>query len=228
MVSLAPFSFPQGLHSRSPDTSRGGRERAKRFVREEKVLSQVKIANRALGLLGANRIVSIADNSLEAKSIANVWDDTLKSVLSEAPWGFAIESKMLNKVDRQGAWSPYGVLSFFQLPSDLVKITAYSNNSAYIKRRGNFLAANVTELGIEYVYFMKDTTQFPIKFVEALACKLAADICYDLTNSDSKAMGLLELYNGQYLPAALTENAREGSQDNIIADEWVNSMHGGG
>jgi len=191
-------------------------------------LSQVKIANRALALLGAKKINSIGDNSLEAKSIANMWDDTLKSVLSEAAWGFATESKMLNRVDRQGAWSAHGVLSFFQLPSDVVKITAYSNNSAYIKRRGNFLAASTTELGIEYVYFMKDTTKFPIKFVEALACKLAADICYDITNSDSKTMGLLELYNGQYLPAALTENAREGSQDSIIADEWVNSMYGRG
>ena len=61
-------------------------------------MSQVSIVNRALALLGANKIVNMSDNTEEAKAASNVYDDSLKSILAECPWSFALKRANLNRI----------------------------------------------------------------------------------------------------------------------------------
>ena len=62
-------------------------------------MSKVSHANKALTLLGANRIVNLSDDTLEAKSINAVFDQTLKSILSETCWSFATKRTLLNRLE---------------------------------------------------------------------------------------------------------------------------------
>lgn len=187
-------------------------------------MSEVVIINKALSLLGATRIASLSDDSLEAQSANNIYNESLKSILSECAWKFATKRVLLPKVNKQPAWVKNGMKNYFQLPSDLVAIVELSEPNAIWEVEGEMILTNAETLGIEYVYFLTDTSKYPAYFIDAFACKLAADMCYELTNSNEKTMTLLELYKGEYLPIAKTKNSREGSAPMVRDDAWLNSI----
>ena len=190
-------------------------------------MSKTLIVNKALSHLGANKITSLSDGSFESQCANNLYEDSLRSVLSECCWKFATKRVMLNKIDKCSAWPEYGMFNYFQLPSDLIKLFDVKDKTALWDREGETILANTDSFGIKYVYLCDDTTQYPQYFIDAFACKLASDMCYDITNSNEKTMNLLELYKGEFLPIAKTKNAREASSPQIIDDYWVNSIYGG-
>lgn len=189
-------------------------------------MSKVTIVNKALTYLGANRITSLTDDTLEAKSASNMYEDSLRSILSECGWKFATKRVLLNKLDEEPAWQENGMANYFQLPSDCVEIFGVMNEEAVWEREAKKIIANQSEFGIKYVYFCDDTTLYPSYFIDAFAIKLAADMCYEITNSEAKTEALLELYKGEFLPMARTKNAREASRPQVKDDHWVTSVVG--
>ena len=190
-------------------------------------MSEVLIINKALSLLGANRIASLKESSLEAQSASNVYSESLKSILTECAWKFATKRVLLPKVEKIPAWTKHGMRNYFQMPSDLVAIVEVSDPNARWEVEGELILTDVETFGIEYVYNLTDTSKYPAYFIDAFACKLAADMCYELTNSNEKTMTLLDLYKGEYLPIAKTKNARAGSAPMVRDDAWVSSIYGG-
>lgn len=190
-------------------------------------MSEVLIINKALSLLGANRIASLKESSLEAQSASNVYSESLKSILTECAWKFATKRVLLSKVEKTPAWTKHGMRNYFQMPSDLVAIVEVSDPNARWEVEGELILTNIETFGIEYVYNLTDTSKYPAYFIDAFACKLAADMCYELTNSNEKTMTLLDLYKGEYLPIAKSKNARAGSAPMVRDDAWVNSIYGG-
>lgn len=190
-------------------------------------MSEVVIVNKALSLLGATRIAALSDSSLEAQSANNVYNESLKSILTECAWKFASKRVLLAKVEKAPAWTKHGMRNYFQLPSDLVAIVEISDPNARWEVEGQMILTDADTLGIEYIYFLTDTSKYPAYFIDAFACKLAADMCYELTNSNEKTMTLLELYKGEYLPIAKTKNARCGSAPMVRDDAWVNTIFRG-
>jgi len=189
-------------------------------------MSKVQIVNKALTYLGANRITSLSDETLEAQSASNMYEDSLRSILSECCWKFATKRVLLNKLNEEPAYIENGMAYYFQLPSDLVEIFGVMNDEAVWDREAKKIISNQSEFGIKYVYFCDDTTLYPSYFVDAFAIKLAADMCYELTNSEAKTEALLELYKGEFLPLARTKNAREASSPQIKDGHWVTSVVG--
>lgn len=189
-------------------------------------MSKVQIVNKALTYLGANRITSLSDETLEAQSASNMYEDSLRSILSECCWKFATKRVLLNKLNEEPAYIENGMAHYFQLPSDLVEIFGVMNDEAVWDREAKKIISNQSEFGIKYVYFCDDTTLYPSYFVDAFAIKLAADMCYELTNSEAKTEALLELYKGEFLPLARTKNAREASSPQIKDGHWVTSVVG--
>ena len=93
-------------------------------------MSEVSIVNKALSYLGANRITSLSDKTLEAQSASNLYDDSLRSVLIECDWRFAIKRARLNKVEKTPVW---GEGNYFQLPSDFIALFGVNNNDPFVK-----------------------------------------------------------------------------------------------
>ena len=196
------------------------------LLKKGKIMSKVSIVNKALGYLGANRITSLSDGSFEAKCASNYYNDSLRSVLSECGWKFALDMVMLTKLDETPAWVEDGKENYFQLPPDLIEIFGIMDNSAIWERIGEKILTNAKSFGIKYVYFCDDTTKYPQYFIDAFACKLASDMCYDITNSNEKTMTLLELYKGEFLPIAKSKNAKAASRQQVEDSYWVNSVRG--
>lgn len=190
-------------------------------------MSKVSIVNRALTFLGANRITSLSDGTLEAQCASNIYDESLKSVLAECDWKFATKRTVLNRLAVTPAWNDKGMKYAFQLPSDFIAVFGVMDPHAVWDIEGDTLLSNAPAFGIKYVFFCTDANKYPAFFVDAFACKLAADMCYEITNSNEKAFSLLELYKGEYLPVARTKNSRECSTPKINDSEWVHSIVGG-
>lgn len=190
-------------------------------------MSQTSIINKALSLLGATRIASLSDNSIEAQCAGNVYNDSLRSILTECNWRFATKKVMLPKLDKEPAWVKNGMRYYFQLPSDVVIISDIAEMNAEWEIEGDTILADTPTFGIEYVAFVTDSSKYPAYFEDAFVCKLASDMCYEITNSNEKTMSLLELYKGEYLPLAKTKNARGGSAPQVTDDLWTNSLYGG-
>lgn len=184
-------------------------------------MSKLEIINKALGLLGANTIKTIEDHTLEAEAARKMYQPSLDSVLAETDWTFAIKRELLTLSDKQAAW---GGGNYFELPSDLIKIVDVMNAHTFWRREGNYIFTHESEFGLVYVARCIDPTFYPSYFIDALAAKLAAEMCYLLTNSMEKTLGLIDLYEGQYLPNAKTKNAREKSSPRANDSYWVNSI----
>ena len=183
-------------------------------------MSKFEIANKALGILGANQIKTWEDKTLEAEAVRKMYQPALDSVLAESDWTFAIKRTLLELSEKKPAW---GEGNYFELPADLIKIVDVMNRNVRWIREGNFIFTHASEFGLIYVARCVDATYYPSYFIDALASKLAVDMCYLLTNSTEKTSFLIELYEGQYLPIAKTKNAREKSSPVIEDSFWVNS-----
>lgn len=182
-------------------------------------MSKLEIMNKALGMLGANQIRTLEDNTLEAKAAVKMYPSALDSILAETDWTFAIRRIMLPKSEKTPAW---GEGNYFELPADLIKIVDVMNRDVKWQREGNYIFTSASEFGLVYVTRCVDATLYPPYFVDALAAKLAADMCYLLTNSTEKTSILIELYKGEYLPIAKTMSAREKSHPIAEDSYWVN------
>ena len=183
-------------------------------------MSKLDIMNKALGMLGANQIYNIDDDTLEAKAARKMYQSSLDSVLAETDWTFAIKRSLLTLSDKEPAW---GEGNYFELPSDLIKIVDVMDRNHKWIREGNYIFSRASEFGLVYVARCVDATFYPSYFIDALACKLAVEMCYLLTNSTEKTNVLIDLYRGEYLPIAKTKNAREKSNPIIEDSFWVNS-----
>ena len=184
-------------------------------------MSKVSIVNRALALLGANRITNLTDETREAKVVNNMYEGSLKSILCECCWNFATKRRMLNMVSDTPSW---GGGNMFQLPADMIRLFEVSTSEPYTIE-GNKLITVAKEIGIKYTYLNNDDSIYPPYFEDAFVYKLAHDICYDLTNSASRSNELLDMYEGHYLPVAKSKNARDKSPVQVKDSDWVNSVY---
>lgn len=183
-------------------------------------MSQVSIANRALAYIGANKITSLNDGTEEAKAVSNVYSDSLRSILAEAPWVFALKRSLLNKVQ---ITPPWGTGHYFAVPADMVRIFGTMTNSEW-KQEGKYILSDTDQFGIIYTYKETDDALYSPSFVDAFAVRLAADVAYDLTNSSSKQMELIQYYKSEMLPVARSINAQSRSAAKVRDSLWVDAI----
>lgn len=187
---------------------------------------KVTIVNRALSLLGAEPITALTEGTPEADIANRMYDESRRAILSETLWNFAKKRVLLNEIDEDPAWQLDQVRNIFQLPSDIIRIFGISDRNAIWLIEQDRLLANVNEIGIIYVFNLEDTTKFSASFTDAFADKLAADMCYQVINSNTEAKLLLEKYDGVSLPKAMTENSQEGTPPEILDDLWTLAKYG--
>jgi hypothetical protein len=187
---------------------------------------KVTIVNRALSLLGAEPITALTDNTPEAQIASRMYDESRKSILSEAPWTFALKRDELNQTTDTVEWYENQENYIFQLPSDIIRIWRINADSVNWRIEQEYLICDSDEVGILYVFDQTDTTKYSSAFVDAFSDKLAADMCYAIINSNTEAKMLLEKYEGQSLPKATAINAQTGTPREIDDNLWSLAKYG--
>ena len=195
--------------------------------------SQVEIANRALTKLGAARIISFGDDNKQARSVNSMFDVVRDAELRAHLWSFTIKRSSLPSLTTTPDW---GYDYEYQLPSDCLRLlevndiypgpnlSDYRNSSTqeYVIEGRKILTSEAAPLKIRYVSRVVDTTQWDATFVEAFACRLALEMCEDLTQSNTKKELLMSDY-GRAIMMAVRANAIELPPKDLPDDSWAMS-----
>ena len=189
-------------------------------------ISRTEIVNKALTLVGANPIVSIDDDTQNARVVNRVYEISLKSILSETAWTFALRRKLLAQVADTLEWYDPGETYVYQRPNEYIRIFRANNPNTIWREAGEFVISDVSDLGVEYVHYLNTPSKYPPSFVEAFVDKLCSDIAFMILNSKSVAETFLEKYEKVSLSKALAENAQIGTPHYQKDDAWELAKRG--
>jgi hypothetical protein len=184
--------------------------------------SEVDICNRALQKLGAKRITALSDDSVNARACNSAYSHVRDAELRAHPWNFAIARAELAADATAPDW---GRANAYQLPSNfLCMVNDYpednDNSKDWVIEGRKILTDDSDPIYIRYIKKETDTSQFDSLFVEALATKLAFELCEEITQSNTKKEGLRQDYE-QVIRNARRMNAIEKVSSEPPEDTWV-------
>lgn len=186
--------------------------------------SATEIVNSALAKLGAGRIISLDDNNEQAKITKQQYEALKLDLLGSHPWNFAIKQTTLNK----SATAP--VMDYtakYPLPRDYIRLLNVDlpKNTSW-KVEGKFLFTYMSDSTVNIRYISKEIMEgdFTPMFAEVLALKIAADVCYSLTQSTTLAEAMLAKYE-RALRTARSFDGQESQGDRVYADNWLNARY---
>jgi hypothetical protein len=193
--------------------------------------SVVDVANRALTKLGSARIVSLSDDNKQARSIASCFYTLLDAELRQNRWTFAIKRAELPALSDAPT---FGYDYQYALPADFLRLDMINDMFPSVSL-DNYISSEVADYAIEnkmiltnlsaplkirYGASVDDPNQWDSLFIEALACRLAAEICEDLTQSSGKRTQAWQEYK-QALQAGKRANAIERPPSQLPDDTWI-------
>ena len=161
--------------------------------------TSLKIASRALILIGADAITAFDDGSTEATIATNMYEDVCRTALTNTRWRFATNQATLNLLSS----APTGRYEkAYQIPSDSLMIHAVTVNDNVIDYQtyGDKIYADTstTDSLIADYTFRVGEDKFPSYFILALEYSLAsvfatsiardANLANLMTNAASNAM----------------------------------------
>lgn len=184
--------------------------------------STVDICNRALQKLGAERIISLTQNSTSARACNLAYESVRDAELRAHAWNFAIKRVQLAA---DAAAPSYGYDYAYTLPSDCLRLLPNDHNEGVYPRdwkvEGRKILTNESApLKIRYIRRITDTTQYDATFVEALASRMAIEMCEELTQSNSKRQLAQDEYRAA-IREARKMNAFENPPVEQQTDDWL-------
>lgn len=194
------------------------------------MLTETDIANIALARLSDDPIVDIGENSDRAKAVRSVWPVVLKTFLTAHEWSFA------KKFDRPARLNlpvndPIPYAYAFAVPEDMLKIRGvYMPHfilgmgisrparpevmyevMRYADSRRMAIFTNADDVVVEYTSNATLLDDFSPDAVDALACKLAAELCLNLKNASARAQEMIQRYQFA-LEAAMRNDVKSTEQ----------------
>jgi len=197
--------------------------------------SQVDIANYALNLLGASNISSFDENSKAGRLVNQFYEGTRDSVFRSHPWNCLIRRAELAQETDTPAFgyayqyalptNPYclrvlefsnGTLSY---PQD--NMTSNSGGPVFAIEGGKLLTDGGT-VRIRYVAKITDPQEYDVSLTQVIAARLAANIGYAITGSNSIVQMMYAKYDEEIKEARLND-ATEGAPQRLEASDFIES-----
>ena len=154
--------------------------------------SIVDIANKGLTYLGANAITALTDDTVEGRAINRIHEQSRQYCLRDHPWNFAM-TRVALAADTTEEWAVEG---------------------------RNIVSDAAAPLNILYIADITDTSIYDAKFTEAYAMRLASDVAYEITSSQTVVASASAAY------ATLIQEARlVDAQETTSASEdtWLSA-----
>jgi hypothetical protein len=187
-------------------------------------MTSIEIANRAMDLLGTENLVSLSDNTKEARIFNRNYDLCRKSVLSMHPWNFATKRVILSTLD---ATPPaFDFVNRFALPLDYIRATIMTFDIDDWRFEDNFIVTDNTTVSMGYVYDVTDVNKFSPMFTDCLAGYIAIWCCNSITQSNDLKKDLQENFWKNALRLAKFLDSIEDPKKEIDPDVWMRSRVG--
>lgn len=183
--------------------------------------SNVQIANWALAKIGADTITSFTEDSKEARAVNLLYDIVRDTVLRDHSWNFATKRATLASLVSTPDW---GYAYEYQLPVDCLRIIGVQDDLIAYKIEGRKLVTDNADINIKYVYRVTDPNEFSPNFIDAFVTRLSAELSYLITQSNTVAGQMFDLYDKR-LKEAKTLDAKEETPDQIQITPWLDARN---
>ena len=183
-------------------------------------ISEVSICNQALMNLGANPIISLDDDTTEAK-ICKVFYEPIRNVLLETNnWTFTIQWLTL----AQAASPPLSEFAnAFPLPVNASRVLFVGENYERPNRKwqveGNNIVTDETTCKAQVVILETDPNKYSAAFIQALVARLSADMAIAITNSRSLYETHMQIFGMKLQEAISTDNLQ--GKTRRIRSRWL-------
>lgn len=157
--------------------------------------SVVAICNRALQIIGTtDRITALDEGSALSKPCDTAYVVTRDTEQQKYFWKFC-KTRVSLAADTV-APSTTEFSTQYTIPADCLRIIHPDEVENDWQIEGTKILTNDDTTGIElhYIKRVEDPALFPPLFVEALACRLAYNICEQITNSTTKQRDAMDRY----------------------------------
>lgn len=197
--------------------------------------STVQIWNQALTKLGAERITDLLDNTRNAQVMNAIYEVKRDAELAAHPWTFAIKRASIPASSTAPA---FGWLRSFPLPADFLRLVQVGEYYTFYDSDGGELFQVETDpatgglavltdaaspLLIRYVYRVTNSGLYSALFVEAFACRLAAEGAEAITQNLSKREQAWK-ERGQAIATARRTNAIEQPPQRQPDLSWARAL----
>jgi hypothetical protein len=180
--------------------------------------SVVDCCNSALQRVGATTILSLSDNSPEARACSVAYDSNRRDELRKHTWNFAIKRAVLAPDSTAPA---FDFKYAFTLPSDCLRVLRPATADLDWQIEGRKILTNdSTTLNLRYVADIEDAAQWDPSFYNVVSTSLAVDIVERLTQSNVKKSALITDYKDA-IGDAKRIDAIESGPDEAAEDDWL-------
>ena len=185
--------------------------------------SAIDIASRALVLIGAEPITSFDSSSTEALVATNMYEDTVRAMLSTARWRFATEQSVLNQLSDV----PTGRFDIaHQLPSNLLVLHGVTVNDNLIEFTvyGDKVFSDTTSSDtlVADFTFRADEVDFPSYFSLALQYSLASIFATSIARDD-RLMQIMETKANQLMAKARNIDAQQQTTRKLVTSRFISN-----
>ena len=185
--------------------------------------SAIDIASRALVLIGAEPITSFDSSSTEALVATNMYEDTVRAMLSTARWRFATEQAVLSQL----LDVPTGRFDIaHQLPANLLVLHGVTINDNLIDFTvyGDkvFSDSTTSDTLVADFTFRADEVDFPSYFSLALQYSLASIFATSIARDD-RLMQLMETKANQLMAKARNIDAQQQTTRKLVTSRFISN-----
>ncbi len=183
-------------------------------------ISDVGIVNSALIKLGVQKITTLADNTRQAIIMNEQYSKLRDALLYDHPWNFSM--KWFTLTNNLAVHSHPDFTYEMALPATYLRVWKLEYaDEPYEVLDGKFYCNSET-IKAKIIQQITDPTKFTAGFAEALACKLAADTCYALVQSNSLKNTFIQEMMA-YIPTVRSADAQENPPDAFQQDVFLNA-----
>jgi len=189
--------------------------------------STVEICNGALNQLGATTILSLTEDSKNARLCNQRYTQVRDGVFRSHPWNCLQKRIELAADTTAPAW---GFSFAYTLPSDCLRLLRILDYDYNYKVEGRKILSNTSSMKILYVSRVTDANEYDELLRETLSAALGADIAFGVTSNNQTAQNMYQLFqdklkDARFVDSTEGQNVEQdlGMTDVIDAGTFINS-----
>lgn len=193
--------------------------------------SEVSIVNVGLTLIGEPRIVSLSDDTKQAREANAIWEHTRDALLAAHNWNFA-RTRVQLPADVDAPLFDYA--KRYTLPVDCLRVVRVGDHyvgadltdyrgyavEEYAIENGGILTNMSAPLNVIYIKKTLDYRAYAPVFAMALGAKMGENLCEPLNQSAAKKDRAIVAFRDA-MKEAIRSNAIELPPTKLADDEWV-------
>ena len=189
--------------------------------------SIVDICNGALNQLGATTIISLSEDSKNARLCNARYTQVRDAIFRSHPWN-CLQKRVEIAVDTVSpAW---GFTYAYTLPADCLRLLRILDYDSDHKVEGRKILSNASSMKILYVARITDPNEYDELLRETLSASLGADIAFGITSNNQTAQNMYQLFQDKLRDARFVDSTEGqnvehdlGMADVIDASTFINS-----